>query len=184
MYYIYYNAEGNILAVANMIDESFGPNYIEVDLKTYEEFSTGNKQTFDYIIVENFKVKGKMQLLAKDIEITTQVQPRGIIKKSNSTNNAIILIQNKINGTWRAESTMDDETCLLFAQGKEHIKQYYVVDPTNRFILYDTITVDLKTLALNNNIDLTNYSASVCKKDVSLLCTSHYVKHIHTVEEQ
>lgn len=184
MFYIYYNNEGTILAVVNMIDESFGPNYIETDLKTYEDFSNGTKQFFDYSIVENFKIKGKMQLLANNIEtLDEQLQPKGIINKSNIEDNAIILIQNKNKGTWSIKSTMNDEICALFAQGEDHIKHYYVVDPTNRFILYDTLSVNLKMLALNNTVELTNYNISKCKKDVSLLCTSHYVKHIHTVEE-
>jgi hypothetical protein len=45
----YYNDAGEITAVANITDESFGEYYIEVDLQTYTDFSNGSKQIFTSI---------------------------------------------------------------------------------------------------------------------------------------
>lgn len=184
MYYIYFNDAGVITAVANITDVSFGEHYLEVDLQTYTDFSNGTKQVFDYIVVENAKIKGKMHIVLKDIDMAEgQAQSKGIIVKSTIENNAIILNQNLTNGIWTVTSTMDDIVCAMFAQGENYIKEYYVVDPSNRFILLDTLQVNLKTLALCDNVTLENYNTEVCKQRVSLLCSAHHVKHIHNVQE-
>ena len=78
---------------------------------------------------------------------------------------------------------MDSELCSLFAQSNNTIKTYYVVDPTNRFILLDTLSVDLKLVVLHNELKLKSYNKEVSKMSVSLLCNSHHVKHIHNVQE-
>tara|TARA_B110000503_G_scaffold9827_1_gene13266 strand:+ start:763 stop:1317 length:555 start_codon:yes stop_codon:yes gene_type:complete len=184
MYYIYYNNSGAITAVANITDDSFGEYYIEVDLQTYTDFSNGVKQTLDYIVIENAKIKGKMHIVLKDIDkAEDQAQSRGIVVKQAIEHNAIILNQDLNNGTWTVTSTMDDIVCAMFAQGENYIKEYYVVDPSNRFILLDTLQVNLKTLALCDNVTLENYNTEVCKQRVSLLCSAHHVKHIHNVQE-
>jgi len=48
MYYIYYNSQGSITTVANIIDETFGENFIEIDLETYTSFTNGEKR---YLII-------------------------------------------------------------------------------------------------------------------------------------
>ena len=185
MYYIYYNNAGAITAVANITDDSFGEYYIEVDLQTYTDFSNGIKQILDYIVIENAKIKGKMHIVLKDIDISeSQPQATGVITEQTTTDNAIILTQNIVNGTWVVTSTMNDETCAMFAQGNDYIKEYYIVDLTNRFILLDTLHVNLKTLALRDTVIIENYNKEVCKQRVNLLCSAHHVKHIHTVQEQ
>jgi len=185
MYYIYYNDDGNITAVANITDDSFGEYYIEVDLQTYTDFSNGIKQILDYIVIENAKIKGKIHIVLKHIDkAEDRAQSRGIIVKQVIDHNAIILNQDLFNCTWTATSTMDDIVCAMFAQGENYIKEYYVVDPSNRFILLDTLQVNLKTLALCDTVTLKNYNVEVCKQRVSLLCSEHHVKHIHNVQEQ
>tara|TARA_B110000971_G_scaffold215720_1_gene249651 strand:- start:846 stop:1403 length:558 start_codon:yes stop_codon:yes gene_type:complete len=185
MYYIYYNHNGAITAVANITDESFGEYYIEVDLQTHTDFSNGVKQTLDYIVIENAKIKGKMHIVLKDIDMSkSQMQPTGIIVKQLTDDNAIILNQDLTNGTWTVTNTMDDELCALFLQGKDYIKEYYVVNPTKRFILLDTLRVNLKTIALQDSVTIEHYNKDVCKQQISLLCSSHHVKHIHNVQEQ
>jgi len=185
VYYIYYNDQGSITAVANITDESFGQYFIEVDVQIYTDFSDGTKQVIDYIVLENAKIKGKMHIVLKDIDISeSQAQAKGVITEQATTNNAIILTQNIVNGTWVVTSTMDDEICALFAQGNDYIKEYYIVDLTNRFILLDTLHVNLKTLALHDTVIIENYNKEVCKQRVNLLCSAHHVKHIHTVQEQ
>ena len=184
MYYIYYNEHGEITAVANIIDNSFGENYIEIDLQTYTDFSNGTKQILDYVVIENVKIKGKMHVVLKDIDMSEgQSQPKGIIVKKQIANNAIILKQDKLNGTWTAESTMDDEICAMFSQGDDYLKEYYVVDTKNRFILLDTFQVNLKTLALQDTFTVKDYNKEICKQTVSLLCSAHHVTHIHSVQE-
>jgi hypothetical protein len=184
MFYLYYDDVGNIACVTNMIDDSFGPNYIDVDLQTYEDFSNSTKQLSDYIVIKNSKVTGKMHVVLRDIDKHDRdVQSTGIISKQEMTNNAVVLTQDTTNGTWSATSTMNDINCSLFAQGDDHIKEYYVVNNTNRFILLDTFQVNLKTLAVCNTITIENYDKDVCKQQVSLLCRSHYIKHIHIVQE-
>ena len=184
MYYIYYNNAGAITAVANITDDSFGEYYIEVDLQTYTDFSNGVKQTLDYIVIENAKIKGKMHIVLKDIDkAEDQAQSRGIVVKQAIEHNAIILNQDLNNGTWTVTSTMDDIVCAMFAQGENYIKEYYVVDPSNRFILLDTLQVNLKTLALQDSVTIEYYNKDICSQTVSLLCSGHHVKHIHNVQE-
>ena len=183
MYYVYYNQEdGSITAVANIIDESFGSTYIEVDLPTYTKLSDIETMT-SYIVVENIRIKGKMYIVSKNADTTEQLYPKGIIPKQSFTENAVIFKQSLSAGTWSVISTMNDEVCALFSQGDDYIKEYYVVDPTNRFIIHDTLSINLKTLASTGLIELKNYNKAVCKQNVSLLCGSQHVKHIHTVEE-
>lgn len=185
MYYIYYNDDGDITAVANITDDSLGLHYIEVDLLTYTEFSNETKKIIDYVVTENVKIKGKMHIVLKDIEmLDTHTQPNGIIVKKDKEENAIILTQDIDNITWTVTSTMSDELCALFAQGDNCIKDYYIVDPNNRFILLDTLQVNLKTLALNDIIYVDNYNREVCKQHVNLLCSASHIKHIHNVQEQ
>jgi hypothetical protein len=184
VYYIYYNEQGAITAVANMTDVSFGAHYIEVDLQTYTDFSNGSKQLLDYAVIENVKVKGKMHIVLKDIDVSeSQMQSTGVVVKKTTEDNAIILNQDLTNGIWTVTSTMDDELCALFAQGEDYIKEYYVVNSSNSFILLDTLQVNLKTLALQDSIIVEKYNKEICKQRVSLLCSSHYVKHIHNVQE-
>lgn len=184
MFYLYYDNEGNIACVTNMIDDSFGPNYIDVDLQTYEDFSNSTKQLSDYIVIKNSKVAGKMHVVSRELDKHEElIQPTGIISKQEMKDNAVVLTQDTTNGTWVATSTMNDINCSLFAQGNDHIKEYYVVDNTNRFILLDTFQVNLKTLAECNTVVIKDYNKDICKLQVSLLCRSHHVKHIHIVQE-
>ena len=184
MYYIYYNDDGAITAVANMIDESFGEHFFKVDLQTYTDFSNGVKQVLDYIVLENVKVKGKMHLVPKNIDLAEgQAQSKGIIVKQPIEDNAIIINQDLINGSWTITSTMDHIICAMFAQGEDYIKEYSVVDPTNRYILLDTLRVNLKTLALQDSVTIEYYDKDICSQTVSLLCSGHHVKHIHNVQE-
>jgi len=184
MYYIYYNDAGEITAVANITDESFGEYYIEVDLQTYTDFSNGSKQILDYAVIPNSKIKGKMHIVSKVVDQSTElIQPKGIIVKCPTIDNAIIFNQDLVNSKWTVTSTMNEENCAMFAQSKDYIKEYYVVDITNRFILLDTLHVNLKTLAQQDSIIIETYNKEICKQHVSLLCNAHHVKHIHNVQE-
>ena len=185
MFYLYYDNLGNVACVTNIIDDSFGPNYIDINLQTYEDFSNSTKQLSDYIVLKSSKVIGKMLLLSRDLhDLDGTVQASGMISKQQEiSTNSVVLTQDTTNGTWTATSTMDDINCALFAQGYDHIKEYYVVDNTNRFILLDTFQVNLKTLAACNTVAIKDYDKDICKSQVSLLCRSHHVKHIHIVQE-
>ena len=184
MYYIYYTETGEISTVTNALENSVDPNYIEVDLQTYEEFSNGTKHLFNYIVVKNTKIVGKMHVVPRNIpKNEDQAQLKGIISKENATDNSIVLHQHIATGIWSATHTLSDINCAMFAHGNDHIKEYYVVDSTNRYILLDTLQVNLKTLASSGAITISNYKKDICKKSVSLLCSSHHVKHIHIVED-
>ena len=184
MYYLYYDNDGAITTVTNKIASSFGAAYIEIDLQMYLDFSNSVKHTFDYIVIKNSKIAGKVHLVLRDISKHDKLaQLSGIISKQEMIDNAVVLTQDTSNGTWSATSTMNDINCSLFAQGDDHIREYYVVDNTNRFILLDTFQVNLKTLAAYDTVTIKNYDKDVCKQQVSLLCKSHHVKHIHIVED-
>lgn len=183
MYYVYYNDTGSITAVVNIIDSSFGDYYIEVDLDTYTDLSNGTKQISDFAVIDSSKVKGKKIIVSKAIEHVDLIQPNGIINKLNYAENAIILNQDQTNRNWTVSSTMDDENCTMFLLNDSYIKEYYVVDPKNRFILLDTLQVDLKDLAAHGTVTIEKFNKDICKQDVVLLCNSHHVKHIHNVQE-
>tara|TARA_R110000868_G_scaffold42799_4_gene144342 strand:- start:287 stop:841 length:555 start_codon:yes stop_codon:yes gene_type:complete len=184
MYYIYYNDDGAITAVANITDDSFGEYYIEVDLQTYTDFSNGVKQVLDYIVLENAKIKGKMHLVPNNIDLAEgQAQSRGIVVKQPIEDNAIIINQDLNNGTWIVTSTMDHIVYAMFARGEDYIKEYYIVDPTNRYILLDTLRVNLRTLALQDRVTIEYYDKEICSQTVILLCSGHHVKHIHNIQE-
>ena len=184
MYYVYYNDRGNIVSVTTTINASNNFQYLEIDLQTYEDFMTRKKQIYQYKVIKNIKIKGKYHIVATNLDESTGIlQPKGIITKHQHEDDALIFNQDLINGTWTVSSTMNSEMCSLFAQGADCIKEYYVVNCTNRYILLDTLTVNLKTVALHDRINLENYNKGVCKQRVSLLCNSHHVKHIHNVQE-
>ena len=184
MYYVYYDNTGNITSATNMQDASFGTNFVEVDLQTYEEFSNNIKQLFDYIVIKNAKISGKMHIVSRDLDKHEKLmQPTGVITKQDISKNLVIITQDITNGKWIVTHTMNDVNCSLFAQGGDHIKEYYVVDTVNRFILLDTFRVNLKVLAAQDTVIINDYNKEVCKHPISLLCSSHHVKHIHIVEE-
>ena len=61
---------------------------------------------------------------------------------------------------------------------EEYIKEYYIVDKDNRFLLLDTFSLNLKDIAMieqaviNNNIE---------NKAVSIITRNSHIPHVHTI---
>ena len=183
MFFIYYDEDGNITSVTNIQDESFGKSFIEIDKTMYNDFVSGNKITSEYLVVDNIKIKGKKHVVRKNIDGDPESndQPNGIIKKSKELqDNSIVFLQDKKAKKFSIINKMDDDICALFAVGDDYLKDYFIVDQKNRYILLDKIVVNLKELALVEKIDIELTTAT---DNVSILCFSNHVNHIHIVKE-
>ena len=183
MFFIYYDDDGNITSVTNIQDESFGKDFLEIDKTMYNGFVSGDKITAEYLVVENIKIKGKKHVVRKNIDGDPESndQPNGIIKQlTDFQDNSIIFLQDKQTKKFSIINKMEDDICALFAVGEDYPKDYFIVDKKNRFILLDKIVVNLKELASVEKIDI---QLSTVVDDISILCFSNHVNHIHVVKE-
>ena len=96
MFYLHYAENGSILSVGNSIDNNL--KHIEIDEKTFLDFNEGRKQTFEYKVIEDVKLNGKMHVVPTDIDFIDLLQH----KKENVQVVMKIIVLNlysiKING--------------------------------------------------------------------------------------
>ena len=79
---------------------------------------------------------------------------------------------------WIVNNLIDDVNCTALSIGEDYLKEYYIVDSTNRFILLDKFSINLKELATQKEIKISNCSSH---KIVSVLTNSSHIPHVHTV---
>ena len=173
MFFVYYNEQGKITSVSNEISKK--ENCIEISETLFNEFNDGVKEMNNFIVVEDIKQKRKFHVVSVNYDSNTLQQHTGIIKKYNSIDNGIQIVQNK--NDWCVNNFMDGATCTSLTLGDDYIKEYYVVDANNRFILHDTFSVNLKKLAQVENIKVAN---SQKNKNVSIFTASSHIEHIHS----
>jgi len=166
MFYIHYDEEGNITSVSNI--KATLENYIKIDKKTFDEFNNGVKAMFDYKVIENVKTKGSYHIVPINID-EELVYHTNFVNKADTLESGIQIVQEK-NG-WVVNNLIDDVNCTALSIGD-------IVDSTNRFILLDKFSINLKELAIQKEIKISNCSSH---KIVSVLTNSSHIPHIHTV---
>ena len=136
MFYIHYDEEGNITSVSNI--KATLENYIKIDKKTFDEFNNGVKAMFDYKVIENVKTKGSYHIVPINID-EELVYHTNFVNKADTLESGIQIVQEK-NG-WVVNNLIDDVNCTALSIGEDYLKEYYIVDSTNRFILLDKFIV-------------------------------------------
>lgn len=177
MFYIHYDDEGSILSVANSKDETL--KSIETDLETYNDFSSLKKQVHEYKVVEDILIKGKMHLVSMVYNDSDEiVQHKGPIPLQKKSREGINFIQQKNN--WKITCKLKSDLVSAIAAGGDSYRQYYVVDKGNRYLLLDTLNVNLKELVLEKNVKI---KKEYKYKDVLVLSNNSPIQHTHIAEK-
>lgn len=173
MFYLYHDEDGNIMSVSNTKETD--TRYIEVDENTFNEFNSGTKAMFDYKVVENVRTKGIFHVVPININDDPE-HHTNLVKKSNTLQSGIQIVQGK--NSWIVNNFIDDVDCTALSIGEDYLKEYYVVDEKNRFILFDKFVINLKEFATQKEIEIKNCSSN---KAVSILTNSSHIPHVHTI---
>ena len=178
MFYIHYDDEGNILSVSNHIDTEL---WIETTQEIFDDFSFGRKHFHEYMMVEDIRVKGKMHLVSTTyIEEGNTAHTTGPIIRADRLDSdiqfGIQIIQNKY--SWTVNNFIDNKTCTSLSIGDDYFKEYYIVDATNRFILFDKFTLNLKDFIHTDSIEIQGCSSNM---NVSVVTRSSHIPHTHTI---
>jgi hypothetical protein len=62
--------------------------------------------------------------------------------------------------------------------GDDYFNEYYIVDATNRFILFDKFTLNLKDFIHTDSIEIQGCSSNM---NVSVVTRSSHIPHAHTI---
>lgn len=187
-YYIYYNTNGNIIAVANDKDDSFGEHCIEVDFEVYENFGNDTYKMHEWAVLASPKNSKVVELIKRQQE-TQEFDPDKSIKQipkvSKQSKNAFIIVQDTKKGTWTLKTTLDDIHLIYYSQTDGYVdqtKNLYVIEEDNPNVLLDTLTIKFKDLLTKNKYDVKMYNNNVARrKDVSLICSRLDEEFIHIV---
>lgn len=186
-YYIYYQpATGNILAVANEIDSSFGDHYIETDLETYCNFGNNVYIIHEWAVLSSPKDDQVVELV-KRVQEVKEFDPdkslKQIEKVDSPIENAFIIKQNIVNGSWSVETTLDDKTLIYLSQTSgyaEQFKEIYVIKEDNPNILLDTFVIEFKDLLTNSKYDVKVYNKPIAQRtDIGLICSRVDEEFVH-----
>jgi hypothetical protein len=188
-FYIYYQpATGNILAVANEQDSSFGEQFIETDLETYEKFGTGEYKVHEWAVLSSPKDDTVVELV-KRVQETKEFDPDKSIKQIEKTKvqpkNAFIIKQNTKSGKWQIKTTLDDKHLIYYAQTDGYAnqaKEIFVIAEDNPTVLLDTFVIEFKDLLTKNTYDVKLYNKDIAKRtDISLICSRVDEEYVHIV---
>jgi hypothetical protein len=188
-YYIYYQAAtGNILAVANDQDSSFGEQFIETDLETYEKFGTGEYKVHEWAVLSSPKDDTVVELV-KRVQETKEFDPDKSIKQIEKTKsapkNAFVIKQNTRSGKWQIKTTLDDKHLIYYSQTDGYAnqaKEIFVIAEDNPSALLDTFVIEFKDLLTKNTYDVKLYNKDIAKRtDVSLICSRVDEEYVHIV---
>ena len=174
MFYLHYDEEGNITSVSNI--KATVEKYIKIDKKTFNEFNNGEKAMFDYKVIENVKTKGSYHIVPINIDEEESVHHTNFVNKADILESGIQIVQEK--DGWVVNNFIDDINCTALSMGEDYLKEYYIVDSTNRFILLDKFSINLKEFATQKEIKISNCSSH---KTVSVLTNSSHIPHVHTI---
>lgn len=188
-YYIYYKpATGNILAVTNEQDNSFGEDFIVTDAETYEKFGTNEYKVHEWAVLSSPKDDTIIELVKRVQEIK-EFDPDKSIKQIEKTKikpkNAFVVKQNVKLGKWQVTTTLDDKHLIYYAQTDGYTNQYkelYVIEEDNPTALLDTLVIEFKDLLTKNKYDVKVYNKDVAKRtDISLICSRVDEEYVHIV---
>jgi hypothetical protein len=178
MLYVQYDDDGRILSVTNEYDPAISS--LEVDLETYEAFSNGTRMLAEYQVVEDYHQKGKMHLVNVNVEQDGYIdQEKGIVSKKDITKEGIIFEQ--LDKCWHIHNHLSGPIPTLINLGTDYFREYYIVEARNRFVLLDTIVIDMKELVNTDKLVVQGHSAD---KEVSIVCFESRLRHRHKVGKQ
>ena len=188
-YYIYYQpATGNILAISNEQDSSFGEYFIETDLETYEKFGNNEYKIHEWAVLSSPKNEEVVELV-KRVQEVKEFDPDKSIKQIEKTKtapkNAFVIKQNTKLGKWQVTTTLDDKHLIYHSQTDGYAdqqKQIFVIQEDNPAILLDTFVIEFKDLLTKNKYDVKVYNNDIVKrKDISLICSRVDEEYVHIV---
>ena len=189
-YYIYYQpATGNILALANEQDSSFGEIYIETNSEVFEKFTNGEYQIHEWAVLSSPKDEQIVELV-KRVQEVKEFDPDRSIKQINKVintpKNAFVIEQNTKTGTWNITTTLDNKNLIYYSQTDGYTdqkKQIFVIQEDNPAVLLDTFVIEFKDLLTKNTYDVNMYNKSIAKrKDISLICSRVDEEYVHIVK--
>ena len=174
MFYIHYDEQGNIESVANHNNATL---FIPTTKEIYDDFSFGKKHFHEYKIIEDIRVKGKMHLVPTEFdESINNAHETGIIPLADYCTNGIQIVQT--NESWIVNNFIDDVTVASLSISEEYIKEYYIVDKDNQFILLDTFSLNLKDIAMTEQIVI---DKNIENESVSIIKRNSHIPHVHTI---
>lgn len=177
MFYVHYDDDGSILSVANSRDKNL--KSIEIDQSTYDDFSSLKKQVHEYKVIEDILVKGKMHLVSIIYNESDEIiQYKGPIPSFKNPREGINFKQQK--NDWKITCKLKSDLVSAIAAGGDSYRQYYVVDKRNRYVLLDTLNVNLKELVLEKNVKI---KKEYKYKDVLVLSNNSPIQHTHIAEK-
>ena len=187
--YIYYqSATGNILAVSNEKDDSFGEKFIEIDNDIYNKFGTDEYKLHEWAVLSSPKDEETVELV-KRVQEVKEFDPDRSIKQiekvKKNPDNAFVIKQNTKTGSWRITTTLDDKHLIYHSQTDGYAnqqKQIFVIQEDNPAILLDTFVIEFKDLLTKNKYDVKVYNNDIVKrKDISLICSRVDEEYVHIV---
>jgi hypothetical protein len=174
MFYIHYDEQGNIESVANHNNATLS---IPTTKEIYDDFSFGKKHFHEYKIIEDIRAKGKMHLVPTEFdESVNNAHETGIITLADYCSNGIQIVQT--NESWIVNNFIDDVTTTSLSISEEYIKEYYIVDKDNRFLLLDMFSLNLKDIAMKEQTVINN---NIENKAVSIITRNSHIPHVHTI---
>jgi len=188
-HYVYYQpATGNILALANEKDSSFGDSFIEIDSATFVKFVNSEYKTHEWAVLSSPKDDEIVELV-KRVQEVKEFDPDKSIKQIEKTKvqpkNAFIIKQNTKSGKWQIKTTLDDKHLIYYAQTDGYAnqaKEIYVIAEDNPTVLLDTFVIEFKDLLTKNTYDVKLYNKNIAKRtDVSLICSRVDEEYVHIV---
>ena len=188
-YYIYYqSATGNILALTNEQDSSFGETYIETNSEVFEKFVNGEHKVHEWAVLSSPKDEEIVELV-KRVQEVKEFDPdlsiKQIDKVLDSTENAFVIEQNTKIGSWQITTTLDDKHLIYYSQTdgySDQKKQIFVIQEDNPAVLLDTFVIEFKDLLTKNKYSVKVYNKDISKRtDVSLICSRVDEEYVHIV---
>ena len=151
MFYIHYENDGTIVSVANSKHQTY--SNMEISLEIFNEFNTLKKQIHEYKIVNDLTIKGKTHIVP--IHQSDQddiVQPKGLIPTVENIGHGITFEQR--NDVWKVFCNITDSLSADIASRDDNFRKYFIVDRNNKFILIDTLNINLKELVQKDCIEI------------------------------
>ena len=189
-YYIYYQpATGNILALANEQDISFGETYIETNSEVFEKFVNDEYKVHEWAVLSSPRDEEIVELV-KRVQEVKDFDPDFSIKQIEKVKkfpyNAFVIEQNTKSGTWQITTTLDDKHLIYHSQIEGYTdqqKQIFIIQEDNPAVLLDTFVIEFKDLLTKNTYDVIIYNKSIAKrKDISLICSRVDEEYVHIVK--
>jgi hypothetical protein len=175
MFYIHYDETGTIISIANSKHETY--SNMEINLDIFNEFNTLKKQVHEYKIVNDLTIKGKTHIIpVHQTDTDNIVQHKGIIPTVKTIDNGITFEQR--NDLWKVHCNISDSLSADIASRDDNFKKYFIVDKNNKFILIDTLNINLKELVQKDCIEIPK---TFKYSNVAVISNSSSIQHAQLI---